>query len=93
VTVVAAAAHTLTVTVASGDAPVEDAYVRLGPYRAVTDASGHAAVKLAAGRYELQVWKAGYDIPDTSLDIAGDAVISVEAQLQPEPDPDAHWTD
>lgn len=91
VTVVAAAEHVLTVTVASGETPVEDAYVRLGPYRAVTDAAGRAAVKLAAGRYQLQVWKAGYDIPDQSLDVAADATVGVEALPQPEPDPDAVW--
>lgn len=91
VTVVAAAAYTLTVTVASGETPVEDAYVRLGPYRAVTDASGHAAVKLAAGRYELQVWKAGYDAPSRELDISADMAVNVEALPQPEPDPDAVW--
>ena len=59
--VVARPDHTLTVKVASGGVPIEEAIIRLGPYRATTDASGQAAIKLAKGRYELVVWKAGYD--------------------------------
>ena len=42
VSVVARPEHTLTVTVASGGMPVEEAYIRLGPYRATTDAAGAA---------------------------------------------------
>jgi len=92
VAVVARPEHTLTVTVAAGDTPIAEAYVRLGPYRAVTDAAGHAEIRLAGGRYELQVWKADYDTPVTPLDIAADASVRVEAQRQPEENPDAIWT-
>ena len=48
-------------------------------------------MKLAAGRYQLQVWKAGYDAPSVALDIAADMAVNVEALPQPEPDPDAVW--
>ena len=58
----ARAEHTLTVTVAAGGAPLADALVRLGPYRAPTDASGTAKVRLAKGHYELVVWKTGYEM-------------------------------
>ena len=61
VSVVARPDHTLTVKVASGGVPIEDAIIRLGPYRATTDASGRPRSNLATGRYELVVWKAGYD--------------------------------
>jgi hypothetical protein len=61
VAVVAQPEHTLAVAVASGGVPIEEAYIRLGAYRATTDVSGQATIKLAAGRYELVVWKAGYD--------------------------------
>ena len=37
VSVVARPEHTLTVTVASGGVPIEEACIRLGPYRATTD--------------------------------------------------------
>jgi hypothetical protein len=35
-------------------------------------ASGVAAVKLAKGRYELVVWKTGYDSPATPIIIDAD---------------------
>jgi hypothetical protein len=92
VAVVAKPEHTLTVKVVADGAPVEDAIVRLGPTRATTDASGVAAVKLAKGRYELVVWKAGYDAPTTPLTIDADAVVQIDARPLPEPDPDAVWT-
>ena len=92
VAVVARPEHTLTVKITSGGTPIEEAYVRLGPHRAMTNASGVAALKLAAGRYELQVWKAGYDTPVTPIDIAGDAAVEVAAIAQPDENPDARWT-
>jgi hypothetical protein len=92
VSVVARPDHTLAVTVASGGVPIEEAYIRLGPYRATTDASGQAAIKLAAGRYELVVWKAGYDTEPVPLTIDADASVDVEARALPQDDPDAVWT-
>jgi hypothetical protein len=92
VSVVAKPEHTLTVKVVADGVPVEDAIVRLGPTRACTDASGMAAVKLAKGRYELVVWKAGYDAPATTLTIDADAFVQIDARPLPEPDPDAVWT-
>ena len=75
VSVVARPEHTLTVKVVADGVPVEEAIVRLGPYRATTDAAGVAAVKLAKGRYELVVWKAGYDAPPVPLTIDADAFV------------------
>ena len=92
VSVVAKPEHTLTVKVVADGVPVEDAIVRLGPTRASTDASGVAAVKLAKGRYELVVWKAGYDAPATPIIIDADAFAQIDARAVPEPDPDAVWT-
>ena len=84
--------HTLTVTVTANEVPVEEDAIRLGPYRATTDAAGRAAVKMAKGRYELVVWKAGYDTPALPLTIKADAVVHVEALALPPTDPDAVWT-
>jgi hypothetical protein len=92
VSVVAKPEHTLTVKLTAGGAPVEAAYVRLGPYRGVTDASGVAQVKTSKGGYELVIWKAGYDVPATTVTIEADAVVPVEARMLPEDDPDAIWT-
>ena len=92
VSVIAKPEHTLTVKVVADGVPVEDAIVRLGPTRASTDASGVATVKLAKGRYDLVVWKAGYDAPVTPLTIDADAFAQVDARAVPQADSDAVWT-
>jgi hypothetical protein len=92
VAVVARPEHVLTVKVSATGIPVEEAYVRLGPHRAVTDAAGMAQLKLPPGAYALTVWKAGYVAPVTPVEIGADAFVAVEARAQPEEDPDARWT-
>lgn len=92
VVVVAVPQHTLTVKVAAGDAPVESAHIRLGPYRATTGADGVATLRVAAGCYDLIVWRAGYDTPSRPLELAADTAVHVEAAVQPEDEPDARWT-
>jgi hypothetical protein len=92
VSVIARPEQTLTVKVVADGVPVEDAIVRLGPVRAATDASGTASVKLAKGRYELIVWKTGYDAPVTPLTIDADAVAQIDVRALPQADPDAVWT-
>jgi hypothetical protein len=92
VSVVARPDHTLAVTVASGGVPIEEAYIRLGAYRATTDASGQATIRIARGCYELVAWKAGYDTEPVPLTIDTDASIHVEARALPQDDPDAVWT-
>jgi hypothetical protein len=92
INVVARAEHTLTVTVAAGGAPLADALVRLGPYRAPTDASGTAKVRLAKGQYDLVVWKTGYAMTATPIAVEADAAIAVATQPVPEEDADAVWT-
>jgi hypothetical protein len=85
--------HTLTVKVIAKDTaePIADADIRLGAYRATTEPSGLAELRIAGGAYELHVWKAGYEAPPTALDIRGDMVVQVEATAVPEEDPDARW--
>ena len=92
ISVVSKPEHTLTVKATANGAPIEAAYVRLGPYRGVTDASGVAQVKTPKGSYELVVWKAGYEVPATTVTIEADVVVPVEARMLPEDDPDAIWT-
>ena len=93
VTVVEAAEHTLTVTVTDKDttAPLADAHVRLGAFRAITGASGTAALRLAKGRYTLVVWKAGYEMPSAPLEITADTAFQVEMPPVVEENPDARW--
>jgi hypothetical protein len=92
VSVVAKPEHTLTVKVTAGGAAIDEAYIRLGPYRAITDAWGMAQVKMAKGDYELVVWKAGYDMPATPVTIEADTIVPIEAQALPQDDPDSVWT-
>ena len=92
VCVVAKPEHLLAVTVISDGRPIDEAYVRLGPYRATTGVDGVARVRLAKGDYELVVWKAGYDTTPVRLAIEADAAVQVDARALPEDDPDAVWT-
>jgi hypothetical protein len=92
VSVIGKPEHTLTVTVVADGIPVENAIVRLGPVRASTDPSGTAVLKLVKGRYELIVWKTGYDAPVTPLTIDADAFVQVDVLAMPSADPDAVWT-
>jgi hypothetical protein len=92
VPVVARPDHTVTVKVTADGEPVEQAYIRLGPYRSVTDAAGRAAIKAAKGTYELVVWKTGYDAPVTPLAVEADDTVAIDAKILPEDDPDAVWT-
>jgi hypothetical protein len=86
--------HTLTLKVVEKDtaAPIDSAQVRLGSYRAETDRSGHAEVRVAKGRYDINVWKVGYDAPVTTVDIDDDAAVEVAVLAQPQDDPDSVWT-
>jgi len=85
--------HKLTVKVIEkGTAsPIDEALVRLGVYRAETGRSGLAEIRMPKGRYELHIWKTGYDIKPTTLDIDRDTSVQVEALIVPEEDPDAIW--
>jgi hypothetical protein len=85
--------HRLTVEVLEKDskAPIEDAQVRLGAYRAATDPSGRAEVAMPKGTYDLTVWKVGYEAPGRTVDIREDVSIQVEAAIVPPENPDAAW--
>jgi len=85
--------HKLTVKVIEQDTahPVDEALVRLGAYRAETSRSGLAELHLPKGRYELNIWKAGYAIAPALIDFDQDVSIEVKAVAVPEEDPDARW--
>ncbi len=85
--------HRLTVEVLEKDtkAPIEDAQVRLGAYRAATDPSGRAEVAMPKGTYDLTVWKVGYDAPSQIVDLHDDVSIQIEAEIVLPENPDAAW--
>jgi hypothetical protein len=71
--------------------PLAAVELRLGAYRGTTSASGTAEIALPKGRYQLHVWKAGYDAPPRPVEIGADAFVEVTAAVVPEEDPDARW--
>ena len=55
--------------------PIEGAEVQVGEYSAVTDASGHYSVRLAAGSYVLLVNASGYQIDSHDLTLYNSDVV------------------
>jgi hypothetical protein len=85
--------HRLTVKVFEREtaAPIADAQVRLGAYRAATGPSGLAEIMMPKGTYDLNVWKVGYEAPASSVTIDADAAVEVAVAALPEENPDAAW--
>jgi hypothetical protein len=72
-------------------APIPDVELRLGAYRGTTGPSGLAEIALPKGRYELRLWKVGFEAPPRPVEIGADAFVEIEALVVPEEDPDARW--
>jgi hypothetical protein len=64
-------------------APLSGARVVMHPYRAVTDARGVAAMRIAKGAYTLFVSHTGYLTRGLPLDVSGDVTTRVELGLEP----------
>jgi hypothetical protein len=86
--------HRLTVKVIEqqSKAPIENVQIRLGAFRGATGPSGLAEVMMPTGRYDLQIWKAGYEAPARPVEIDADLAVEIEATALPEENPDAAWT-
>jgi hypothetical protein len=82
--------HRVTVRVAAQGtkSPLEDVEVRLGVYRASTDAQGQASLELPGGVYTIEAWKAGYEMRTRTLKVGKDLTIRVEAVVVPPKDSD-----
>ena len=72
-------------------APIGDVQVRLGAYRGATDQWGFAQIRVGKGRYDLHIWKVGYEAPGRTVDIYDDVAVEIEAVALPPEDPDALW--
>jgi hypothetical protein len=79
---------TVRVTDKETEAPLDNVDVRLGSYRAVTDAHGVARLELPGGTYSLDAWKVGYETLPKTVEVGQDLMIQVEAVFSPEKDPD-----
>ncbi len=73
-------------------APVANAQVRLGFYRAVTDERGAAKMSVPKGEFPLVVTRAGYEAPERSLAVTKNLRIRIAAEALPEEDPFGAWT-
>jgi len=82
--------HRVTVQVVEKETadPLEDVEVRLGVYRASTDAAGLVSLELPGGVYELNAWKISYETLPRTVEVGEDLMIRVEALVAPEKDPD-----
>jgi hypothetical protein len=93
VVAVPAPEHTLSIRVTEHEkgGPITGAEIRLGAHRATTGASGEAQVRLAKGRYDLTLWKAGYDMPPQTVAVEGDQALEIKAAIVPEENADRAW--
>jgi hypothetical protein len=85
--------HRLTVKVVeqATAAPIGNAHVRLGAYRAATGESGLAELMMPKGSYDLDIWKSGYEAPTTAIAIDADLTVEIAVAVVPEDNPDAAW--
>jgi hypothetical protein len=70
---------------------IEDAQIRIGPYRAISNSAGMAEMEVAKGRYAVIVWKVGHEAPVETVDVGGDLELEVAVVTLPKEDPDAAW--
>jgi hypothetical protein len=71
--------------------PIENAHIRLGPFRSQTDACGVAELLMPKGTYEIRVWHAGYEAPPTRVDVFDDVNLRIVGVAVPEEDPSARF--
>jgi hypothetical protein len=68
--------------------PLEHADVKLGAYRASTDAGGHAVLELPKGSYPLNVWKHGYHPLSQTVAVDNDVEMDIDASVARDVDAD-----
>jgi hypothetical protein len=75
-------------------APVPDAQVRLGPYRAATDEAGSVRFQVPGGEFRMMIWKENREAPEQILKVDRDLALRIEATVVPEEDPYSfYWKD
>jgi hypothetical protein len=72
--------------------PIGGAQVRLGLYRAVTDEKGSAKISVPSGEFPLIVTRAGYEMPERSIQVSTNVRLRIAAEALPEENPFAAWT-
>jgi hypothetical protein len=82
--------HEVTVEAFDGEkrTPIAGAHVLLHPYRALTDGSGVARLKVAKGRYRLFVSGFNYIAYENIIEVAADVTTRAELMAEPEGEED-----
>ena len=80
---------TLTVLDKDTDVSIENVQVQLGVYRTSTDARGKANLEVPTGRYNLELWKVGYQAYSKVVEVAEIVTRKVKITCLPDPDPDS----
>jgi hypothetical protein len=86
--------HSVSVTVVNKETktPIAGAQVRLGVYRAETNESGAAKMRVPKGAFPLVVTRPGYKMPERNIEVAKDVRVRIVAEPLPPEDPHALWT-
>jgi hypothetical protein len=85
--------HKLTVKVTEQTtaAALGDVEIRLGSFRARTNAAGQAELHVCKGEYQLQLCRTAHIAPPKPINIEGDASVELTMVHVPEDHPDARW--
>ena len=77
---------TLEVIERGSGAPVGGVELRLGTFRATTDAAGIARIEVPGGAYDVCAWKVGYDLLSNAIHITGDTTIHLDVTPASQPE-------
>ena len=93
VAVTAKPEHKLTVKVTerATAAALEGVEIRLGAFRARTNAVGRAELRVCKGEYQLQLCRTAHIAPAKPINIKGDTSVELTMLHVPEDHPDARW--
>jgi hypothetical protein len=93
VTATAKPEHKLTVKVTeqATTAALEGVEIRLGSFRARTNAAGRAELHVCKGEYQLQLSRTAHIAPPKPINIEGDTSVELTMVHVPEDHPDARW--
>lgn len=85
--------HKLTVKVTEQNtaAALEGVEIRLGSFRARTNADGRAELHVCKGEYQLQLCRTAHIAPAKPIKIEGDTSVELTMVHVPEDHPDARW--
>ena len=72
-------------------AVLEGVEIRLGSFRARTNAAGRAELLVCKGEYQLQLCRTAHVAPPKPINIEGDASVELTMVHVPEDHPDARW--